>query len=116
MAEKRKKARKPLKNARRHVVKLAEIALNELELNVSEWTRANADRLYRIWRGLQWLDDDQAHLRAGMDDLLEAWDRERDPEKLVTGLRELMKGGPAGQPDEDLDKELVAAGERGRRR
>lgn len=87
---------KPLKNAKRHTVKLAEIAFRELGL--SSMTRADTERLWRVWRGLQWLDDDQAALRRNLDTLLAVWDKNHDGGALAEGLRKLVAITPGKVP------------------
>ena len=88
--------KKPLKNAKRHPVRLAEIAYGELCLPGSLSTHADEARLGRVWRGLQWLDDDQAALRRNFMVLLEAYDKDHKVEPLIKGLRKLS-AIPPGQ-------------------
>jgi hypothetical protein len=72
--------------APRHPAALAEVAFKELLLSTDTWTRADRDRLGRMWRGLTWLDNDQADLRASIDDLLEAWTKTRGGERATAAL------------------------------
>lgn len=79
----------PLKNRNRHRVELAEIAFRELSLPGSLHSKADEDRLWRIWRGAQFLDDLLAAWKASVDDLLEQFELTGDGEKLARGLKVL---------------------------
>lgn len=78
-----------LKRPRQHVTKLAEIAFKELQLSTSSWTKADIARLWRIWRGLEWLDGDQVRIKTAIEDMLEVYDATKDVERLLGGLRQL---------------------------
>src|SRR5271166_1728498 len=73
---------------KRSAVELAGIAFRELTL--SSMTRADEDRLWRLLRGLEWLDDQLATWKTRLDDLLEAHALNQDIEKLLSGLRTLI--------------------------
>lgn len=88
----------PLKNTKRHVVKLAEVAFNEL--GNASLTRADTERLWRIWRGLKWLDDDQAQLRGTFTAILEDYAKDHDAKGLVERLRKLQEIEPGKVHDE----------------
>jgi hypothetical protein len=78
-----------LKNTKRHPVQLAEVAFNELSLPGTLKTQADQERLWRIWRGLKWLDDDQAQLRGTFHDILSDYAKDRDATALVDRLQKL---------------------------
>lgn len=82
---------KPLKNVKRHPVKLADIAFGELSLPGSLNSRADEERLGRIRRGMEWLDEEVSRVRGTAMSLLSAYDRTKDVDQLVAGLRELAK-------------------------
>jgi hypothetical protein len=52
---------------RKAIVKRAEVAIGELKL--SAWTQADRTRLDRVLRGLRALDDEQAGVKALLDQL-----------------------------------------------
>lgn len=91
--QRKQKQGKPLRNGKRHAVHLADIAYRELQLNQCSWTQADNARLGRIWRGMVFLDEDQAELRGTFTELLVAWDKSKhspkDVKALVEGLRKL---------------------------
>jgi hypothetical protein len=84
--------------APRHPVRLAEIAFKELLLSTDTWTQADRDRLGRMWRGMRWLDDDQAGLRLAIEALLGGYDKVKSTTMLVRGLRALVASSP-GKPE-----------------
>lgn len=71
----------------------AENALHELELSVV--TQADKRRIARIYDGLRALDDEQAALKEGIDDLCEEYTNPNAPSddcyRLVMGLRRLTE-------------------------
>lgn len=102
--QRRQKRGKPLRNDihKRHVVHLADIAYRELSLAGTLHSRADEARLSRLWRGMQFLDNDQAELRGSFTELLIAWDKSKKDKKaieaLVAGLR------PLAAPPDGLEK------------
>ncbi len=95
----------PLKNTKRHVVRLAEIAFNELSLPGSLHSKADEERLWRIFRGLKWLDDDQAQLRGKFTEILADYDKDHDAKALVARLRKLQEIQPGDVPKEQPPKD-----------
>lgn len=84
------RAQKPLR-ARRPPIKLAEVAFRELGLSTSSWSKADVERYWRIWRGMEFLDNEQVRLKTAIDDLLEAYEANPKLDALVDGLRKLTK-------------------------
>lgn len=84
------RAQKPLR-ARRNAVQLAEVAFRELSLPGSLHSKADEARLWRIFRGLEWLDNEQVRIKTAIDDLLEAYEANPKIDALIEGLRKLTK-------------------------
>lgn len=76
---------------KRHVVKLAEIAFRELSLPGSLHSKADEARLWRLMRGLEWLDEELGRVRGSLMGLLEAFDRDKNVDQLVEGARKLSE-------------------------
>lgn len=91
----------PLKNTKRHPVKLAEIAHGELSLPGTLHSHADQERLGRLWRGLKWLNDDQAELRARFETILSDFDKDKDAKALVDRLQKLRRI-PPGKVGEEM--------------
>jgi hypothetical protein len=92
---KRQQEKKRIQRKKRHPVRLAEIAYNELLLNYSSLIAADQVRLERMMRGLRYLDDYQAEICGGVEELLEGYKRNKNAEALVVGL-ELLIQKPEG--------------------
>lgn len=97
---------KPLKT-RRHPAKLAEVAWRELGLSITNaWSQADIERYWRIWRGLEFLDNEQTRIKVGVDDLIEAFEAHKRLPDFIKGLRALTK--PINEEAvEEYEKELV---------
>ena len=81
-------------HARRDVVKLAEVAYEELSLPGSMRSRADEERLHRMWRGLKALDDEAAEVKDELLELVTAWEKNQSAVDLIVGLRALMERKP----------------------
>jgi hypothetical protein len=102
---KKPRTAKPLRE-RRHVVKLAEIAFRELGL--ASLTHADTERLWRLWRGMEFLDGEQVRLKTSIDDLLMVYDTTKKVGPLLEGLRKLTT--PINPEHvEEFEKDLVHA-------
>ena len=103
---KKPRTAKPLK-AKRHVVKLAEIAFRELGL--AGLTHADTERLWRVWRGMEFLDREQVRIKMTIDDLLMVYEATKKVGPLLEGLRKLTT--PINpEAVEEFEKEVVEVG------
>lgn len=95
---------------RKQLMHRVQIALRELHL--ASWTNADKKRLYYVEQGLHALDEEQAMVKSGIEDLLEEYQKTanapsslgglttelerheavvRATEKLISGLQKLVK-------------------------
>ena len=88
------KTTKPLRNARRTPIQLAEKAFRELSQPGVLSTRADETRLGQLWRGLEYLDNDQSNLRQNLADALVNFGHDRDLPTLIAALKSLIEMSP----------------------
>ena len=97
----------PLKNRKRHVVELAEIAFRELSLPGSLHTKADEERLWRMFRGMEFLDKLLSAWKSKVDDLVEQFELTGDAKVLVAGIKALntpVRAKEAGEYERDLQR------------
>lgn len=66
---------------RKQLMHRVQIAIRELHL--SSWTQADKKRLYYVEQGLLALDEEQALLKTGIEELLEQFQK---PTRITTGF------------------------------
>lgn len=72
------------------IIRRTQRALKELELSLV--TKADKTRLYRIWKGLHALDDEQAELKYAIEDLLKSYSKKGGSiGAIVNGLKKLVE-------------------------
>jgi hypothetical protein len=67
------------------------------ELHLSSWTQADKTRLFQVERALHALDDEQAALKYEVEKLVKKYEKKKDIEALLAGLKKLIV--PVNPPD-----------------